>query len=279
MAETFLALLTAHLLGDFVIQTDWVLKNKRKKLVLLLHVTTICIASLAMLRSFHWQIVITVFVTHLFFDLLKTKASKDSTGPFLIDQIAHISVAAILAVVFPDTSANGWWPVSIPEWLPWFHSGLCLLSGVILIVPAGGILIGKLTEPIREEIKESKIIVDGSDPHSPYDNTGDHLTEGLSNGGRYIGWLERFLTMLLILIAQPTGIGFLIAAKSILRFGEIKESKHRKLTEYIIIGTFLSFGWALLITVLMQKGIDHWTPMEESRPLKVILESPVSSRL
>jgi hypothetical protein len=92
----------------------------------------------------------------------------------------------------------------------------------------------------------------------------------------YIGWLERFLAMLLILIGQPTGIGFLIAAKSILRFGEIKESRHRKVAEYIIIGTFLSFGWALLMSVAMQKGIDHWTPKEspESKPLKIILQQP-----
>jgi hypothetical protein len=44
--------------------------------------------------------------------------------------------------------------------------------------------------------------------------------------------------MLLLLIDQPGGIGFLFAAKSILRFGEIKDSQHRKMAEYILIGTF-----------------------------------------
>jgi hypothetical protein len=66
--------------------------------------------------------------------------------------------------------------------------------------------------------------------------------------------------MLLVLIDQPTGIGFLIAAKSILRFGEIKEASQRKTAEYIIIGTFLSFGWALLIAVLTQKALKYWIP-------------------
>jgi hypothetical protein len=66
--------------------------------------------------------------------------------------------------------------------------------------------------------------------------------------------------MLFLLINQPTGIGFLIAAKSILRFGEIKNAGERKVAEYIIIGTFLSFGWALLISVLTQHAIQHWLP-------------------
>jgi hypothetical protein len=58
--------------------------------------------------------------------------------------------------------------------------------------------------------------------------------------------------MLLLLIGQPNGIGLLMAAKSVLRFGEIKDPNQRKVAEYIIIGTFLSFGWALLISVLTQ---------------------------
>jgi hypothetical protein len=70
--------------------------------------------------------------------------------------------------------------------------------------------------------------------------------------------LERILVMLLVLMEQPNGIGFLIAAKSILRFGEIKDANQRKVAEYIIIGTFLSFGWALLISVLTQKAIKYW---------------------
>jgi hypothetical protein len=66
--------------------------------------------------------------------------------------------------------------------------------------------------------------------------------------------------MLLLLMDQPNGIGFLIAAKSVLRFGEIKDPSQRKVAEYIIIGTFLSFGWALLISILTQKALRYWIP-------------------
>jgi hypothetical protein len=45
-------------------------------------------------------------------------------------------------------------------------------------------------------------------------------------------------------------IGFLIAAKSVFRFGDLKDSRNRKLTEYILIGTLLSFGIAIVTGIL-----------------------------
>jgi len=48
-------------------------------------------------------------------------------------------------------------------------------------------------------------------------------------------------------------IGFLIAAKSVFRFGDLKESKERKLTEYILIGTLLSFGIAMITGIIVVK--------------------------
>jgi hypothetical protein len=48
----------------------------------------------------------------------------------------------------------------------------------------------------------------------------------------------------MILLGQPEAVGLLIAAKSILRFGAVKDD--RAASEYVIIGTLASFGWALL---------------------------------
>ena len=45
-------------------------------------------------------------------------------------------------------------------------------------------------------------------------------------------------------MGQPEGVGLLMAAKSILRFGAVKDD--RALSEYVIIGTLASFGWAML---------------------------------
>jgi hypothetical protein len=152
----------------------------------------------------------------------------------------YLVVLLGLACYFPDATKNGWWNTSAKTDLSkWYFASLSCISGIILCVPAGGVLIAKLIAPFANEIRDDEIA-------------------GLTQGGQYIGWLERILVMLLVLMDQPNGIGFLIAAKSILRFGEIKDASQRKVAEYIIIGTFLSFGWALLISVLTQKAIKYW---------------------
>lgn len=72
----------------------------------------------------------------------------------------------------------------------------------------------------------------------------------LTNAGRYIGILERLLVLIFILVGRWEGVGFLIATKSVFRFGDLKESQDRKLTEYILIGTFLSFGFAFVTGII-----------------------------
>ena len=63
--------------------------------------------------------------------------------------------------------------------------------------------------------------------------------------------IERILIFTFILIKQWPAIGFLIAAKSVFRFGELKEGKERKKTEYILIGTLLSFTFAIIVGILI----------------------------
>ncbi|UYW01893.1 DUF3307 domain-containing protein [Flavobacterium agricola] len=70
---------------------------------------------------------------------------------------------------------------------------------------------------------------------------------GITDGGKYIGMLERLFVFLFVVMNFWEGIGFLLAAKSIFRFGDLKENKDVKLTEYILIGTLLSFGLAILL--------------------------------
>lgn len=64
--------------------------------------------------------------------------------------------------------------------------------------------------------------------------------------------LERLLILLFVLIGQWAGVGFLLAAKSIFRFGDLNEAQDRKLTEYIMIGTLLSFGIAMLGALVLR---------------------------
>ena len=77
-------------------------------------------------------------------------------------------------------------------------------------------------------------------------------TDSLVNAGKYIGILERLLVFVFILVNHWEGVGFMIAAKSVFRFSDLAEAKQRKLTEYVLIGTLLSFGLAVLTGILVK---------------------------
>jgi hypothetical protein len=199
-------------------------------------------ASYVLLGSFHWQVLLVIFLAHMTLDAIEAYRPLRSLAALLAIQLVHLAVLVALAFRFPGAAQDGWWITSLtPELSGLYFASLTFISGLILCVPAGGNLIARLTRRFAAEIQGNDIA-------------------GLTRGGQYIGWLERFLVMLLLLIDQPNGIGFLIAAKSVLRFGEIKDQSQRKVAEYIIIGTFLSFGWALLISVMTQKALKLWIP-------------------
>jgi len=247
MLKTLLVLLTAHLVGDFALQPDRMAKRKRDVKVLLLHVVAVTGASAMLLGGLPLPLLTALFAAHLLLDSAKVNLFGERAGMFLLDQLMHLVVIAALALVFPNAAAEGLWLTRLTlEGQQCWLQFVTLLGGVLLCVPTGGVLIGVLTRPFLEDIRQSR---------ADQSNGG---IDGLPKGGRFIGWLERSLVMMLFLMGQPEGIGFLVAAKSILRFGEIKDSHQRKMSEYIIIGTFMSFGWALLVAYLTQQILRFW---------------------
>jgi len=62
--------------------------------------------------------------------------------------------------------------------------------------------------------------------------------------------LERIIVAASILIGRYEIIGFLIAAKSIIRH---QEKNEKAFAEYFLIGTFTSFVWAAVFTFLYLK--------------------------
>lgn len=73
----------------------------------------------------------------------------------------------------------------------------------------------------------------------------------LASAGLYIGILERILVFISVLAGHLQVVGFLIAAKSVFRFSDLTREKDRKLTEYIIVGTLLSFLIAIAVALLV----------------------------
>ncbi len=227
----FLPLFVAHILGDFIFQTKNDIKNKKKFYTLLKHALIIGLLSLIMMGSYKaWPIVLTIALTHLIIDFLKLRCINTAKF-FILDQCIHVIIIGIISVFLSKYCLwnNSFWNYLINEHI--YLKLLIIITGIIINTRVCGIIISKLTKEFLEQI------------HSASNNK-----IGLKNGGKIIGYLERLLIFIFIFTNQPIGIGFLIAAKSILRFGEIKDSSNRKEAEYIIIGSFYSYLFGLIVS-------------------------------
>ncbi|MBF7090120.1 DUF3307 domain-containing protein [Flavobacterium sp. ALJ2] len=227
----FVKLFLAHILGDFIFQPNsWVADKeikKQKSIFLYIHaalhgiLTWILIGEL----SFGWYALL-LAVTHGFIDFLKLHFQKTSTKItwFIGDQIAHFIVLIAIAFLYNHQKID----------LLWFNSQFWIVVTGFLF----------LTKPTSICIK-NLISVWTPENNNRTDNS-------LANAGNYIGTLERLFVFCFIITGHFEAIGFLLAAKSIFRFGDLKEAKDRKLTEYVLIGTLLSFGVALLTGLIVQ---------------------------
>jgi hypothetical protein len=72
----------------------------------------------------------------------------------------------------------------------------------------------------------------------------------LEKAGRYIGILERSLTITAVLLGRYEFIGLLLTAKSIARYPEMKEDS--SFIEYYLIGTLTSISIAIFGSLLLK---------------------------
>jgi hypothetical protein len=245
MISYFVRLLLAHLLADFFLQPSrWIEDRKRRGW----RAPSLWFHSLASAVSaylFAWQVeawwlLPVVFVTHLLFDAAKTRTDY-SAGPFIVDQIGHIAVAAGCAIILTGASVETL--VRTGESLARSQSAWALVTAYLLVLRPSGTLIGLLTEPLRRQMEVS-------DPRQ-----GESRAQGLNRAGMWIGQLERFLVLTFVLLGRYEAIGFLVAAKSILRFAEIRDSRDRQEVEYILIGTMFSFAVAIVIGLAVRQAL------------------------
>lgn len=80
---------------------------------------------------------------------------------------------------------------------------------------------------------------------------GENEIDGeMKQGGYIIGILERFFILGAMMISTPQLIGFMLTVKSIVR---LKKMSKDKFAEYFLIGNLLSFLFAIIPGVLLQK--------------------------
>jgi hypothetical protein len=79
------------------------------------------------------------------------------------------------------------------------------------------------------------------------------LKPGLPNAGKYIGWVERILILTFVVGGYEAAVGFLLAAKAVVRYPEIKEGTKSHFAEYFLIGTLTSVGLALVAGIAVNR--------------------------
>lgn len=228
----FIKLLLAHLLGDFIWQPNsWVADKeikKHKSIYLYFHILLHGVLAAILV----WEIsfipyAVLIAITHGIIDVIKLNFQKPKTKRiwFIADQIAHILILIGVVLLYQNKSIINFWQDN-EFWI--------LLTGILFI-----------TKPVSIIIK---IIISIWSP----ENENAHADNSLAHAGNYIGILERLFVFSFILTGHFEAIGFLLAAKSIFRFGDLQEAKDRKLTEYVLIGTLISFGIAILTGLIVQ---------------------------
>jgi hypothetical protein len=238
-------LILAHMIGDFLLQPGhWVKKKEKEKLKapeLYIHALLHGLLPLLFVGDLKfWFPAAVIAVTHFIIDAAKlylqgekgNRQAQEKRWPlskrtwFFIDQALHV---AVIAIVWYN-----WQGFSLKPGLFFTQEHLIFLTAVVAVTLPASVVV--------------KTFISKWTPH-----TEESEGESLDSAGEYIGIFERLFVLSFVITGHWEAIGFLIAAKSVFRFGDLKESKDRKLTEYILIGTLLSFGIAFVAGMLVHR--------------------------
>lgn len=215
----FLCLLGAHLIADFFLQSQASCDEKREKHWRsghhYLHSLVVFALSWAVSAQWgFWWCALMIGVSHLLIDIGKSYCKKDVTW-FLVDQALHVLVLGGVAALWCQHCA---W--SIPLGIP--ARGVAIGVAAIICWRPSNIFIKEMLEHCRVRVPaETK--------------TADF------QAGALIGNLERWLILAFVLMHHYEALGLLIAAKSIIRFGDAQTKE----SEYVLAGTLLSISIAV----------------------------------
>lgn len=234
--DPFIVLLLAHLIGDFVLQTEKMATQKGFILHwLFLHSLELGGVTWLLCWSWTaWPVVLAVFLTHMIFDWTKARLKGHPVKWYIIDQLGHLLTLWLCAVWMARQPEFEVMPIT--QWIP--MPFFVLASAYLFVGRPLTIGMGLFLRPWQEELLKT----------NPQDDSG--RVTGLTRSGEWIGNLERFFTLTCVLANQFILVGALLLAKSLLRYGELSRTGNRKRVDYVIIGTLGSIGLAVAVGVL-----------------------------
>ncbi len=214
-----ITLYISHVIGSFYFQSDNIVNRKDnayKSLILqsILYITPYIYLFYFIPLSVTLYTLFLLFILYIFIEkitlILKKQYAQYSLIIFIMNQLSYLIILwAFAHFISMDIIINKTFLVT-------------LLSIFILFKPVGIIISLIMKTIFKNENESDKVKV-----------------------GRYIGYLERSIVFLLCMFNSVSTIGFIIAAKTLVRYKDIHEDINHFQEKYLI-GTLLSTIGALL---------------------------------
>lgn len=230
LVKLLLLQFSAHLLSDFIFQPQNWSDKKEEKVFSSIHIYHIIVVGvLSYLLSFDygfWKAALLLTVIHLLTDIFKSWliSRNQDKNYFFLDQIIHL--AAIAGIVLAYSELYG-----INFIFDFEIKSIAIFAGFLFCTKPANILIKYIFKTFSIE--------------TPAESEENLKETGLPNAGKLIGIMERTLSLALIIMGQYEAVGLIIASKSILRLNGTQKS------EYVLVGTLLSFGIAVFSGILI----------------------------
>ncbi|KAA3605091.1 MAG: DUF3307 domain-containing protein [Planctomycetota bacterium] len=218
-------LLAGHFLGDFVIQTERMAREKSQRFpVLIEHVLFLGLTQiLCYLPLLNQQALLGLGVltlAHGLIDWLKIQLDRRAGGPqlatFTLDQAFHLLSLLLVWLWIREDALSLTSAADV-----WLTQGAVVVAGLAFCGRGGAFIVASLLQSWMPSAA----------------NQDSDRQQETAAFGRFIGMMERWLIFLLILGNQWGAVGFVVAAKSIARF---KDLEQRVSSEYYLAGTLAS---------------------------------------
>lgn len=250
----------AHLIADFVLQSDGLVAKKKAyynekrkvfdtKNPLWIHGAYV-FGCMQIVHIFYQQtlsiIIMTGLITvgHMIIDHIKlayqNPKPRNEKVKFFVDQIAHLIVIIFGCGVFEldyekkyistfgnySNMNNGKW------WIPKIESEYIMVAIIFTLFSyVAGYVISFLLENL-------KVIKGNRDDEEHGEPSERRLSDSEKKTGIKIGIIERMLVIIFVAVGQYGAMGLILAGKSLARYEELK---NKDFSEYYLYGTLLSF--------------------------------------
>ena len=214
--DLLICLFGAYFLAEFLLPTSQSAdRRERAWSVRLAHALSVALLSYLICGVWAaWQIVLFVLPVHYAIDEANTRFGFGGLKSLLIHQSMQLTARVIFCLpqVLPHILSG-----TLDD-LTWvrilgsaFLEAIVIISGAVLTIQAGGVL----TKSVVELLSTRTARPLSGPPLNAEALSDDTDQEGLKGAGQLIGQLERTLIFLLVLSGNASGLGFLIAAKSL----------------------------------------------------------------